>query len=224
MFSENENSKSILELTNDEARQYFLKQESYCNFDLPRYINFQELLNGVDEVLKGKNLSDFSKEIPRNYDDINYKILNNKDGKYAWRPLQLINPALYVSLVHKLTTQENWKHLKARFAKFSNNPNIECLSIPRKSLSENSDKAEQISDWWYQIEQRSIEIGLDYSCLTHTDLTDCYGAIYTHSIAWAVHGKNVAKDSRNVNGLIGNQIDKHLRGMSHGQTNGIPQG
>jgi uncharacterized membrane protein len=29
--------------------------------------------------------------------------LNNKDGKFAWRPLQLINPALYVYLVFKIT-------------------------------------------------------------------------------------------------------------------------
>jgi len=221
---ENENSKNILELTHDEAHQYFLKQESYCSFDLPEYFMFETLLKDVDDALKGKNLSDFRKDNPRNYEDVNYKVLNNKDGKYAWRPLQLINPALYVSLVHKITSEENWQLIKERFVTFSANKKIECVSIPRQSLTENSDKAEQISNWWHHIEQRSIEMALDYSCLAHTDLTDCYGAIYTHSVAWAVHGKEEAKEKRNDKNLIGNQIDGHLQDMSHGQTNGIPQG
>ncbi|MFM7469681.1 MAG: RNA-directed DNA polymerase [Vampirovibrionales bacterium] len=224
VHSENKNSKSILELTHDEAHQYFLKQESFCDFDLPEYFKFEALLNSVDKILTGKNLSDFRTKNPRNCEGVNYKILNNKDGKYAWRPLQLINPALYVSLVHKITSKENWKLIRKRFTLFSKNKKIECVSIPRQSLTENSDKAEQISNWWQHIEQRSIELALDYSYLTHTDLTDCYGAIYTHSVAWAIHGKEEAKENRNEKSFVGNQIDGHLQDMSHGQTNGIPQG
>ena len=53
----NQNSKSILDLTHDEAHQYFLKQESYCNFDLPKYFTFEKLLNSVDATLKDENLS-----------------------------------------------------------------------------------------------------------------------------------------------------------------------
>jgi len=232
--AENENSKSVLELSHDEARKFFLKQESYCNFDLPEYFKFESLLSSIDCALNGKNLSDYRRPKPsdskahparpRDLDDINYKILNNKDGKYAWRPLQLINPTLYVSLVHKITTQDNWRNIRNRFKKFSEGRSIECISIPRQSLTKNSDKAEDISNWWHQIEQRSIELALDYPCLTHTDITDCYGAIYTHSVAWAIHGKTAAKNKRNDNNLIGNQIDAHLQDMSHGQTNGIPQG
>ena len=30
-------SRSILDMSHDEARAYFLKEESYCNFDLPPY-------------------------------------------------------------------------------------------------------------------------------------------------------------------------------------------
>ena len=226
--AENEDSKSVLDLTHNEALHFFLKQESYCNFDLPEYFKFDGLLASVNTALKDKKLSDFRKSSPRDLDDINYKVLNNKDGKYAWRPLQLISPVLYVSLVHKITAQENWELLQNRFREFSKNQKIECISIPRQSLTENSDKAEQISNWWHQIEQRSIEMALDYSCLTHTDLTDCYGAIYTHSVAWAVHRKDFCKKPENRPNkkpqLLGNQIDSHLQDMSHGQTNGIPQG
>jgi RNA-directed DNA polymerase len=218
--------QNILELTHEKARNYFLKSESYCNFDLPVYFNFTCLLSEVDLVLKGKKLSDFENSKPQDLDDVNYKILNNKDGRYAWRPLQLIHPALYVSLAHEITTQKNWTLICERFNNFSSNSNIECLSIPKESSTKNSDKAEQISSWWKQIEQRSIEMALDYQYLTHTDITDCYGAIYTHSVAWALHDKKFIKEKNNKydNSLLGNKIDTCLSNMSHGQTNGIPQG
>ena len=74
------------------------------------------------------------------------------------------------------------------------------------------------------MEQRSIEMSLDYDYLIETDITDCYGAIYTHSIAWALHTKLEAKKNRRDQNLIGNIIDAHLQDMRHGQTNGIPQG
>ena len=227
MTQSNKNSRNILELTHEKARQYFLEQYSYCKSDLPEYFQFEELLNFLsakisDEEISDRLCKDREKRV-RKYDNVNYKLLNNKDGKYAWRPYQLINPVIYVSLVHKITMKNNWEHIKERFKKFSENEYIECLSIPRKSLSKESNKAEQISSWWEQLEQRSIEMALDYSCLIHTDITDCYGAIYTHSIAWAMHGKDVARKNRKED-TIGNQIDCHLQDMSKGQTNGIPQG
>jgi hypothetical protein len=57
----------------------------------------------------------------------------------------------------------------------------------------------------------------------HTDISNCYSSIYTHSIVWALHTKEVAKNNKKGN-LVGNVIDWHLQDMSFGQTNGIPQG
>ena len=226
VYTSDNKSRSILKLSSAEARDYFLKPESYCNFDLPCYFDFAPLLSQVAKTLGTKNLSDFKQSNPRDYEDVNYKVLNNKDGKYAWRPLQLIHPALYVALVNLLTTEENWRFICKRIDVLAKNSKIECISMPRESLTKNSDKAEQISNWWQQIEQRSLEMSLDYECLTHTDITDCYGAIYTHSVAWALHDKNVIKQKKNKNNMIllGNIIDSSLQDMSHGQTNGIPQG
>jgi len=65
---------------------------------------------------------------------------------------------------------------------------------------------------------------MEYEYVLHTDISDCYGSIYTHSIAWSLHTKVTAKQRRNDRSLIGNVIDKHLQDMAYGQTNGIPQG
>jgi hypothetical protein len=154
---------------------------------------------------------------------VNYTLYHNKDGKYAWRPLQIINPAIYVALVHAITADKNWKDIKKRFSQFKENPKIECLSLPVKSCTLKKDKAAQICEWWVKIEQRSIELALEYEYLVKTDITDCYGSIYTHSIAWALHTKKDAKSKRSEN-IIGNVIDWYIQDMSNGQTNGIPQG
>ena len=216
--------KSILELNHLEAREFFLKAESYCNVDFPKYINFSRLISKVHRVLDGKDLSTMRKNTPRAYDDVNYTILNNKDGRYEWRPFQLIHPALYVSLVHKMTEEVAWESIRDRFREFSENEKIKCLSLPMKSLSKQTDKAEQILYWWKEVEQHSIELSLDYAYMFETDLTDCYNSIYTHSIVWALHTKKIAKKKRKDESLIGNVIDSHIQDMRHGQTNGIPQG
>lgn len=215
--------RSIIELSSVEARDFFLKQESYFTTDLPPYYQFNGLLTDVAKVLDSKRFFDL-REQPRAFDGVNYMILNNKDGRYAWRPLELIHPALYVSLVNEVTKPDHWKLICDRFNDFCNNPRINCLSLPVESLTGGKDKAEQIVQWWQDVEQKSIELSLDYEFVIQTDLTDCYVDIYTHSIAWALHTKPRAKDKRKDPSLVGNIIDKHIQDMHQGQTNGIPQG
>lgn len=214
--------RTILDLDHKEACEYFLKEKQYCNIDLPNYFTFQKLLNTIDKRIKSSKLSDFYKSKPESYNDVNYKILTNKDGKYAFRPLQLIHPAIYVALVYKLTEQKNWDSVKEKFKSFQSNKNINCCSMPLV-LDTNTDKKDNILNWWHTVEQESIKLALHFEYFICTDITDCYGSIYTHSIPWALHTKTIAKRERK-NKLLGNQIDDFLQSMSYGQTNGIPQG
>ena len=218
---------TIINLNFDEARAFFLKEESYSNIDLPIYYTFQTLLDNLSEQLLSKDINDFKCSNPREIDGVNYQLLSNKDGKYAWRPLQLIHPAIYVSLVNKITEEENWILIKKRFEKFQENKQIECHSLPVISETDKkSNQAEQILTWWEMIEQRPLVLSLEYKYVMHTDISDCYGSIYTHSIPWALHTKKNAKKKKNRNdkSLIGVAIDNYLQDMNYGQTNGIPQG
>jgi RNA-directed DNA polymerase len=211
-----------------------LKEESYYNFDLPKYFVFQKLLEQISQEIQEKPLPGYYGSInisgktkatrPCDYENVNYRFLTNKDGKFSWRPLQLIHPAIYVSLVHKISKEENWNVIVNRMNEFSNNSKIKCLSLPVESDNELSDKATAVSNWWHSVEQKSIELALKYQYVIHTDIADCYGSIYTHSIVWALHTKEIAKSDRNNRSLIGNIIDSHIQDMSFGQTNGIPQG
>ena len=219
--------RTILEMSHQEARDFFLKQESYCNFELPSYFQFANLLTTISTLLRGKDLKTFCAQnaSPRDFDDVNHTILQNKDGRHGWRSMQLIHPALYVHLVHLITEEVSWGAISDRFRNFSANEKIICLSLPVETTV-GKDKAAQILQWWQEVEQRSIELALEYEHITHTDIADCYGSIYTHSIAWALHGKKFikAKGNRHEKTLIGNAIDDFLQDMQYGQTNGIPVG
>lgn len=219
--------KTILDLNSTDAKAFFLKEESYCSFELPEYFSFQTLLSSLSKELNGKALRDCTTAIkPKDVEGVNYILLNNKDGKFAWRPFQLIHPALYVFLVHEITQEENWKTIKTRFNEFYSNDKIECHSIPVSGENEKPDKQNQIYEWWQKVEQRSLALALDFNHLLHLDITDCYSSIYTHSISWAIHKTEEAKkpENRDNPALVGVSIDKHIQAMSYGQTNGIPQG
>ena len=163
--------RTILDLTYNEALEFLLKPESYCSFELPEYFNFQSLISTLSTELKGKKIQDCHVKSPKNQEDVNLVLLNNKDGQFAWRPFQLIHPALYVSLTHNITHTANWDIIKLRFAEFQQNEKIECHSTPVVSEDEKSDKQSQIYEWWKKIEQRSLTLALDYNHVLHLDIS-----------------------------------------------------
>ncbi|MDO4186064.1 MAG: RNA-directed DNA polymerase [Bacteroidales bacterium] len=219
--------KTILEVSEVKAHRYFMEPENYCSLDIPRYINFKPILDYVEKKIGNKQLEEILKDInvkPSEYDDVNHKLLVKKDAKYTFRPIQIINPYLYYLMVKLITRSDNWKEIKKRFKVFQQ-PQIEVTSLPViKDKKSKSHRAAGISIWWENIEQRSIVLSMQYKYMFVTDITNCYGSIYTHSIAWALMGKEEAKKKRNIHGLLGNSIDIHIRNMQYGQTNGIPQG
>ena len=54
IYFERMSRKSILEMSHEEAKDFFLKDKSYCNIDLPEYFSFSNLLNEISKVLDEK--------------------------------------------------------------------------------------------------------------------------------------------------------------------------
>lgn len=219
--------KSILELSPIKAFKYFMESENYCSLDLPVYFDFKPVLDYVENKVGTLTFEDILKDQnkkPSDYEDVNHKILVKKDAKFTFRPIQIANPYLYYFLVKEVTNRGNWNELKKRFKEFQR-PEIEVSSIPYvKGDADKSHRSASVFSWWEKMEQRSIELSLSYKYLFVTDITNCYPSIYTHTIAWALMGKDVAKLKRDKGGLLGNTIDKYIQGMQYCQTNGLPQG
>lgn len=214
----------IIDLSADDARSHFLKGSSYFNSSIPDYIGFEPILEKVESVIGTDSFMGYkNNKHPRDYPDVNYKFTANKDGRFAWRPYELIHPAIYVSLVNSICDSGNWDFIVERFGEFESTA-VDCCSVPVVSQDEQTDVATQIRSWWQKTEQQSLIYSLEFSHILYTDVVDCYGSLYTHSIPQALHGVEKAKRDRQDRSLIGNQIDLHVQAGRYGQTNGISQG
>src|SRR6218665_3899777 len=217
--------QKVIDLNKQEAKDFFLESESYCSIDLPEYFNFKGFLKEVSEFGSG-----FVPYIRNARKDVTSHIIyNNKDGKYAWRKLELVHPVIYLKLVDVIT--DNWEFIQNHF-RVNKVENIHYGSIYKKQNKHKKQKQTQILSYLEEIEKESIKKSLEYKYLSKLDITDCYPSVYTHSVPWALHTKAKAKNNRgdsfkNKNKkkyLVGNDIDFLLRAMQNGQTNGIPQG
>lgn len=56
------------------------------------------------------------------------------------------------------------------------------------------------------------------------DIKRCFDSIYTHSISWAIKGKEYAKHNRGSKETFENQIDKLMQQSNWSETHGIPIG
>lgn len=244
----------ITDMSAKQAKAYFRKPESYVNFSLPPYVSFNEVLKVSSEIVKGKEIRDIcigedeinnaGKEnnqgtksnseksrpaYPSRFPDVNCTILSNKNGNFAWRPLQIIHPVLYCELVNYITQDKNWKELQ-KFFQQRGKSKVDCISIPLESNTSESDQARQVTNWWNEVEQATLRQVLDYNFMHQTDISDCYGSIYTHSFEWtlAEGGRLAVKKQREKKGEskpnLGTGIDVRLQNMNQGQTNGISQG
>ncbi|MBR1369268.1 hypothetical protein RJ53_07070 [Methanocalculus chunghsingensis] len=79
-----------------------------------------------------------------------------------------------------------------------------------------------MADSFNQKEKVVLESSI-FRVMLKADISRYYNSLYTHSIPWALHGKQKAKKQRG-NALCGNLLDKWVRSLRDGQTLGIPVG
>lgn len=104
--------KRLIDLSNEEVRAHFLKGSSYFNGDMPRYISFEPILADVAVILNGGNYAQYKASNPGDIPNVNYNFIANKDGKFAWRPYELMHPVIYVSLVNVICEESTGKPSK----------------------------------------------------------------------------------------------------------------
>jgi hypothetical protein len=76
------------------------------------------------------------------------------------------------------------------------------------------------------IDNDLASVAYRYTHIVKADVKSFYPSIYTHSIAWAIHGKRRIRKGQNFYNysLVGNRLDKLFQNANDGCTNGIPIG
>ena len=221
----NKHIQNILTLNHEEVMDFFMKSEQYHGFELPEYFVFDKLLQSVRDSVGDSLYEDCLQGgiSPEQLSDVNLDILLNKDGRYAVRPIVLANPFLYYFLVREICCEQSWTIVKDLFEKF-NVPHITSCALPViPAEKEAFHKSTTIINWWSSIEQRSIELSLEYRYMFVTDITNCYGSINPQAFDWAFDLKNTHFE-RLCDAPISQNIRKYLRALQQGRNVGIPQG
>jgi len=130
--------------------------------------------------------------------------------KHLRRSLAIPNPLHQTAL--SLEVEKCWTKLLSACKK-SHIP----LSVPKLSSERALETASNINALPVQRSLRSV--GSRY--VLKTDLARFYPSIYTHSVAWALHGKAKARADKS---LFGNLLDRCLSDTQDKQTGGIPIG
>jgi hypothetical protein len=132
---------------------------------------------------------------------------------FEHRKHSVINPINYFFL--SLVISENWSEIrkKINLSKYSSSKPIFDPSDDRALLKPNFDSRDV-----FEMHISSVE-----NYMLRTDIGRFFHSVYTHSIPWAIHGKNYAKANRGL-GEFGNLVDLLVRNSQDGQTIGIPVG
>ncbi|AVH65505.1 RNA-directed DNA polymerase [Nostoc sp. 'Peltigera membranacea cyanobiont' N6] len=132
-------------------------------------------------------------------------------SKYSRRILGIPNPLHQVVLCNFIS--QEWQDIENFI-----------LSSPLCQQSPLSYKRRAVSSYPINLPAERAISSASHRYRLYTDISRFYSTIYTHSIPWALHEKQIAKANRRDKSLIGNQIDEFVRNTQDQQTLGIPIG
>ena len=135
-------------------------------------------------------------------------------NKNSRRKFAIPNPLNYAKTAQILSD-----HATELFAIFNINKN--SLTAPVYKAPKNEECYSRKTNSIGETKIHILKQYKDNSFELRLDIQSFFDSIYTHSIAWALHSKTIAKKQRNNLDLLGNILDKNVRNMNGAQTNGI---
>ena len=131
------------------------------------------------------------------------------------RMLAIPNPVAYYYLAQCIA--ENWLQVEAHISRST-------ISLTPAKIAEGDGRAVPMLAF-SDLAQMRVRAYAPHRVVLQTDVANFYRAIYTHSIPWALHGKDIAKANRaRTPAMFGNSIDFYVRQTQDGQTMGLPVG
>lgn len=141
------------------------------------------------------------------------------------RKFAVMDPRNYHDIVYYLN--QSWS--KILNILFHKNLRIYSYSIPIPVTKDNSTglsclrAGRMIYEWIQMAENDLVSDAVSYKVLARTDIANFYSSIYTHSIAWALEGRERAFNDKDCS-LVGNKIDRLFQYSNDARTNGIAVG
>lgn len=138
------------------------------------------------------------------------------------RLISIPNPFAYSNLCKHIS--EHWEELKNVFSDATLNQNYKISQIHIQKLKNKKQLFEMNKH--YTDKDYSLSVFLDKLQITKrvrvsADISNCFPSIYSHSLPWAIVGKEVAKRSKDDKTLWFNELDYYVRNLKNEETNGL---
>lgn len=183
-----------------------LLKNEYFPLELPQCFSTLNISKHSKKISGWVNSSNIKNSIPLSFSG--FKNIN------ARRKFSIPNPYHYVKAIECIVNNSN------EIFKILNKSNI-SLSAP---IDGKIDDNQPYCKKTYSVSETRKEIEKLYQDNTYQiklDISVFFDSIYTHSIPWAMHTKQMAKKSKGNSGLIGDKIDHCMQAMNYSQTHGI---
>ena len=165
---------------------------------------FSNAVTNIREAWKTKNLSRECK----------LEKFSVARSSYYRRAVKILNPAAYYYLAETIETY--WDKIETHYALSEIS-----LSTPKIEPGLRAIKINKFSELY----EEKITRASGYRFVLITDIASFFPSIYTHSIPWALHKKEIAKKHRRPTAqYYGNKLDASCMAVQDGQTIGIPIG
>lgn len=171
----------------------------------------------------------------------NFRVAHNLDG----RTLSVVHPRNQVAVAsfyathsaliiyHTSVSEFSIRHpvSVSRYAYFKDKLHEERLDAVA-GLEEEDREYEQLGSYFVYRKYRNIHRFFEsykyhrsekkYDAMVQIDVSKCFDSIYTHSLPWAVLGKDQTKFSLEASkGTFGGRFDALMQNLNHKETNGI---
>lgn len=151
----------------------------------------------------------------------------NKERQYAYyenmrninipRPLGIPNPMAYQRLCKNLS--DNWDYVREHFRIMTSNQNYKVSRIHIRKMKGKKQLFEMNYSNWKLDGTPEPDLLIGKRFIVKADVSQCFLSMYTHSITWALVGKETAKKSRRGNWY--NDLDQSTQNIKYGETHGL---
>lgn len=148
--------------------------------------------------------------------------------EYTDRNFGLIHPEIHNDIAYHIST--NWLTIVEKMVPKNSQVTSYTFPIPIDSRTPGRvgylRSGRLIYEFIGMIDDDIASEAYKYRYVVKADIKSFYPSIYTHSIAWAIHGKKFIRKPANIYNyrLLGNRLDRLFQNANDGCTNGVPIG
>ncbi len=188
-------------------------------FDVKKLLQYEYFPEELPECFSSKGLATFYNELKGQADSLSTAtsplLFSIYKSENARRRMSIPNPMSYIRIVNRIVSNES--ELQTIFDKSQIS-----LTKPSPNQKDTQKRAyNRISNSQIETRYANEKLFSNNTYCIKIDISNFFDSIYTHSVSWAIHTKDIAKREKKNNQLLGNIIDTALQNMNDKQTHGI---